>query len=232
MEKYFIYIAASSRVHHRCLTAVVLLCVLAVLWPNLAQAATDGKETGARLLRAELPKGASIQQTDCELLSRAVSRATLAHRADAPAILNAALTNGNTEDVPRKEDKRPCECVAHIVRACVKVAPEQASAVLDVALALYPDCSDALATILDEAKKNLQAYDYNNNGAEEPVAGINNVGNVNPTGSGFNNGFGAGFPGSPGFSGSTPTGGTALPSSGITALPPSGVTAVTSAVNQ
>ena len=223
MENYIIDTAAFSPTHYRRLAVVLFFCGLALLCLNSARAAADGKDTGARLLRAELPQGASIQQTDCEALSRAVGRATLAHRADAPAILSAALTNGNTEDVPRKQEKRPCECVAHIVRACVKVAPERASAVLDVALALYPDCSDALSLILAEAKKDLEAYDFKDrrdykDGAYAPVAGINNVRGGDPAGSAFGNGLGAGFPGSPGFSGSNP-------SSGATALvpPPSGV---------
>ena len=200
-------------------TVVLFLCIAATLWSSPARAATDGKEAGVRLLRAELPSGMSIQKADCVLLSRAVGRATLAHRADAPAILSAALTNGSTADALKKEERRPCECVAGIVRACVKVAPEQASAVLDVALALYPDCADTLAAILDEAKKTLTAYDYK----DQPVAGINNV---NPGGSAFGAGTGPGFPGSPGFSGSSPT-------SGDPVLPPAnGTVAATSTVNQ
>ena len=43
---------------------------------------------------------------------------------------------------------------------------------------------------------------------------------ANPSANGFANGFGAGFPGAPGFSGSTPGGGTALPLPVATAVTP------------
>ena len=229
MKKNNNHNSVSLRISSRRFTFVLICCALAALCPKPAQAAADGKEAGARLLRAELPTGTTIQQADCELLSRAVGRATLAHRTEAPAILSAALTDGRVDDEPRKEAKRPCECVAHVVRACVKVAPEQASAVLDVALALYPDCADTLSAILDEARKDLQAYNFDRqdykNVADAPVAGINNVGTGAASTNGFGAGFGPGFPGSPGFSGSSPSGGAAL-------TPPPNGTAATSTANQ
>lgn len=202
MKNSLISIARPLWTFSRRCTVVLFLFVVTALWSSPAQAAMDGKEAAARLLRAELPTGMSIQKADGEQLARAVGRATLAHRTDAPAILSAALTNGSTADVLKKEEKRACGDVTRIVRASIKAAPAQASAVLDVALALYPDCADSLSGLLAEARNAL---------SDEPVAGINNVSSgADTTASGFGTGFGPGFAGAPGFFGRTPSGGAAL----------------------
>ena len=167
---------------------------------TVLQAANEGKEVGMKLLVAQLPTGVTIQQADCEVLAKAVTKATLAHRNDAPAILQAALSNGNTEETLRKEDRRSCECVGRIVRASIKAAPSQASGITDMAMALYPDCATSLASILD------------GRATEQPVAGISTLGGAEPSGGGT----GAGFPGSPTFGGSSPSGGFALPTPAAT----------------
>ncbi len=228
----------------------LLLLVAAVSWSNAAYAA-GGKTAGAPLLRAQLPHGTTIQQADCAVLSRAVTRATLDHKTDAPAILSAALTNGSADETLRKEEKRSCECVTHLVRASVKAAPSQASDVVDVATALYPECADSLASILTQAKKDLAAYDYKDardyKGSNQPVAGIISQGGT-PGATAFG-GLGPGFPGSPGFGGSDPSsglGGTTFnggspgspgsagsdPSGGTSLPAPSGSVAITPVVNQ
>ncbi len=216
----------SFPVRSGCHAAAVLVFAALTWWAGPLQAAGDAKDQGVRLLQAQLPAGATIPKSDCETLAHAVDRATTAHRNDAPAILKAALTNGNVEEETlRKEDKRSCECVAHIVRASVQASPAHASEALEMATALYPECAEALAAVLDAAKKDLaSAYDFkdfkDHGGAiNQPVAGITS-GIGDPA-----SGLGPGFPGAPGFGGSSPSGGFALP-------PPSGVAAVTSVLNQ
>ena len=169
-----------------------------------------------------------VPQADCEQLARAVGRATLAHRADAPAILSAALGGG-----PSKT-KRPCACVTRIFRVAVAAAPTRASALLETASALYPDCTDALAAALNTADdknavddktvaddKNGPAgarsadapsmtRDFGDAYASDPATA--DLSDRDLGGLGFGGGFGPGFPGSPGFTGSPPSGGIALPS--------------------
>ena len=203
------------------------LCLaLAVVLAGYAlpvKAAQNATETGARLLQAQLPAGTAIPQTACEQLARAVGRATLAHRADAPAILSAAL-GGGTGNV-----KRPCACVTRIFRVAVAAAPTRASALLEAASALYPDCADALAaalnaaddkTVVDDKNGPAQARsadsspamvrDFGDDYANDPATA--DLSDRDLGGLGFGNGFGPGFPGSPGFTGSPPSGGIALPS--------------------
>ena len=60
--------------------------------------------------------------------------------------------------------------------------------------------------------RNFQGLDLNTPGTGDTAS--------NPSANGFANGFGAGFPGAPGFSGSSPGGGTALPLPVATAATP------------
>ena len=186
-------------------------------------AATD-TETGVRLLSAQLPSGKTIAQTDCEQLCRVVGRVTLTHRADAVAILSAALTGGVKKDASHAPAKRSCECVTRLFRVAVHAAPTQSSALLDAASALCPECADELAAALRQGDDKNVVDDKNgpaHAAAADPATN-------NPTGLGNNDpavdgdlsdrnygglGFGPGFPGSPGFVGSSPSGAIALPGS-------------------
>ncbi len=183
--------------------------------------AQSAAETGARLLQAQLPAGTTVPQADCEQLARAVGRATLAHRVDAPAILSAVL-GGETGKA-----KRPCACVTRIFRVAVAAAPTRASALLETASALYPDCADALAAALNAADdKNAvdakdgpkevrsadapsMTRDFGDTYANDPATA--DLSDRDFGGLGFGGGFGPGFPGSPGFIGSPASGGIALP---------------------
>ena len=211
----------------RSAAAGVLLLALAGGSSSL-RAATAAEESGARLLTAELPSGTKLSEVGCEVLARAVGKATKAHRAEAPEILSAALNGGVEKGARHSPEHLPCSCVSRIVRASLTAAPSEASAVFDQAVAIYPDCADELAALLDLATK--AGYNYKDavnpiDPGDQPVAGINNVGGVIGTGlSGFGAGLGPGFPGSPGFSGSDPSTGLALPPAG-------GVPAVTQTTN-
>ena len=184
--------------------------------------AQSAAETGGQLLQAQLPAGTTVPQADCEQLAHAVGRATLTHRADAPAILSAALGGGTSKT------KRPCACVTRIFRVAVAAAPTRASALLETASALYPDCADALAAALDTADdKNVvdakdgpkevrpadnapsMTRDFGDAYANDPTTA--DLSDRDFGALGFGGGFGPGFPGSPGFIGSPASGGIALP---------------------
>ena len=136
-----------------------------------------------------MPANIRPSQVDCETLAHAVRHATLAHHRDAPAILSAALTGG-------ADHQRPCACVERIFRASIAAAPDETSALLEMASALYPDCADTLGAALN----NLDADGASLDGA------------------GFGVGFGPGFPGAPGFTGSAPSGGLVLPPIAVTSV--------------
>lgn len=214
----------------RRLLSVSLFCCALILIgaPVRARAATASADAGVRLLQAQLPAGTAIPQTTCDQLARAVGRATLTHRGDAPSILAAALA----KDSHRSEARRPCACVVRIFRNSLAAAPSQASALLETASSLYPECADDLAAALDRANdknvvddKNGPALrqvsnDKHSGDTFDPnVRNLGEDGDPNDpdlsgrdiSGLGFGGGFGSGFPGSPGFIGSAPSGGVALP---------------------
>ena len=96
--------------------------------------------------------------------------------------------------------------VKTIVSAAFNAAPDESSDILQMALAIYPQYADEL----------------NGLAANPGSAPVNNA----PDGfntpqdlyGGFGVGFGPGFPGSPGFTGSTPSGAIALPGGDLTSV--------------
>ena len=197
--------------------------------PVQSPAAAPTTPTGLQLLQAQLPSGTAVPQASCDQLARAVSLATSAHHNDAPAILTAALMRTTKGDARTAPAKLPCASVARLLRASVTAAPDKASALLEVADSLYPDCADTLQAAL-EAYNDKNVVDGKDrpgaapagarNAANDPGAdgardaSSNNFDPFDPlsAASGFGVGFGPGFPGSPGFTGS--------PASGAIALPP------------
>ena len=186
--------------------------------PSLLVAADDPHKAAVYSLQAHMPKGTNLARADRESLAHAVLQATRDHRDQAPAILSAALDGSTTQASGRaKRIKRPCGDVARIFQASLIAAPEQASALSEVAMALYPDCADELSKVLHTQDRSVAAYDYKDRSdykdvADAPVAGINNARNQGDDFglgtdflTGFGAGFGPGFPGSPGFAGSSPS---------------------------
>lgn len=208
--------------------------------------AASPAENGARLLEVELPAKVTLLSADCEQLASAVGKATLAHQTQAPVILRAALTRG-VRKLARGEGKLPCPCAKRIFSVSVAAAPTQASALLDLATELFPDCATELAAALKDYDR--VAYDYKDGVDDKNVVAARNVPARNATdpagttgdpanavpspgdlsdrdlaglgfsdASGFGTGFGTGFPGSPGFVGSPPSGGVALPPAAVTSV--------------
>ncbi len=187
---------------------------------------TTTLQPGVRLLETELiPSRVTLLTARCEHLIIAVGKTTLAHPADTLSILHAALTRGVVKKKGHGEGEAeallPCTCARQIFLASVAAAPRRVSDILDLATLLYPDCTPEFA----EA---LQAYDSGirtGQGTGDPSGstdfnspmGVSISGGDNDTG-GFGVGFGPGFPGSPGFTGSGPSGGIALPPGALTSV--------------
>ncbi len=211
--------------------ALFIACLLPGL-PTLARAAEFTNETGVRLLEIELlPGKVALRSVKCDPLVIAVSKATLAHPHDAVAILDAALTR-RVHKLHDPVATLPCACARRIFLASVAAAPRRSSEFLDLALELYPDCAPEFAGALSDF--NSQNYltgtgpkGAGPNGENSPAASALN----SPMGAsmfdstdpgigdgGFGVGFGPGFPGSPGFTGSAPSGGIALPPAAVTSV--------------
>ena len=246
-------ISVPSRRSFSAVLPVLLGALLALTGPLSATTRID-TETGLRLLQKQLPVGTTPALTDCEHLSSAVVRATYGDRSHAPDILAAALSAGIDKDDPdHRTSRRPCACVVRIFRNVVIVAPAMASALLETASAIYPDCAESLTEALDGIgdKNPVDGKDYAPaapHTAADRSAGTGNAPgltndpalNSNP---GLNNdpgmhndpgltgdrdfaalGLAPGFPGAPGFVGS--------PASGGIALAPPTTRPVTSVVNE
>ncbi len=207
----------------RAATVALLACLL----PAASRAAGFTNETGVRLLEIELlPGKVTLRTVKCDPLVIAVSKTTLAHPRDAVAILDAALTR-RVRKLHDTVATLPCTCARRIFLASIAAAPRRSSEFLDLALELYPDCAPEFAGALSD-------FNSQNGPAGTGADGENSSaarGMTNPMGNslfhlsdpgaeegGFGVGFGPGFPGSPGFSGSGPSGGIALPPSVVTAV--------------
>lgn len=207
-----------------------------------AWSATPNSPSPSLRLRAELPPDVSVEKAPCDLLARALRRAVLARRSQSSALLTVALTG----DQPASRSKldRSCACVRQLFHAAAGADPGHASALLEQAISLCPACADELQREAQEVSDKNVVNDFKDTAADpasrrkaegfdpsfrDGIVPVADPGNA-PTGfdtpgdlyGGFGVGFGPGFPGSPGFTGSTPSGAIALPP-----LP----TAVTSVVN-
>ncbi len=204
---------------------LLLLCAALTGLPAPLWAAASDRDSGAPLLRAQLPAGVTLPKADCLQIIHAVSLAVRAHRSDAPGILSAALTRGGRKDSPQQAKKWPCTCVDRMLRAALVAAPEQASTLLEVAISLAPECVDSLQDMVQRFDDKNVVDDNDGPFANAPSGAQTSPVDANDPETepaGFGVGFGPGFPGSPGFTGSPPTGAIALPVSPV---------AVTSDVN-
>ena len=174
------------------------LWVIALGGMSSLEAATPSNESGVRLLEAQLPAKACITRTECVQLARAVGRATVAHRAEAEAILPAALLGGSNQEPHRFKAERPCACVSRLLKASLAAAPSHANALFEIAVETYPDCTESFESALNDLS-HAAGQDSDESGVDVPLLG------------GFGVGFGPGFPGAPGFAGSPPSAGHAVP---------------------
>jgi hypothetical protein len=149
-----------------------------------------------KLLDSDLPAGVTVKRASIDQLSDALYTATSQHPDLAMKLLEVAIL---AKTPPPHDGHLPCPDLITMLRKTVGAAPDQARQLLELAISLDPDCTDALNNIL----------------ADPTLIGLpaNSFGNGLGGNSGFGAGLGSSFPGSPGFTGSPPGGATALPPS-------------------
>ena len=94
-----------------------------------------------------------------------------------------------------------CSSLTKIVNGALSAAPRRSSDIVQMALSLHPECADQLNALLLSSPVNNGPDGFNTPSDEY---------------GGFGVGFGVGFPGSPGFVGSPPSGAIALPPTVVT----------------
>lgn len=161
--------------------AAVLAVVLTAA--PCAHAATD--TANASVLRANLPPNLTLKQASIAQMVKALHEAVVQHHDDAVDLLRIAVL----AKTPKQGDGLlSCEDLIRLVRAATTAATDKTSQLIDMGASLHPECADSLQNLL---------------------AGADALGE--DAGNGFGIGFGPGFPGSPGFVGSAPSGAFALP---------------------
>ena len=186
------------------LFAWALAAVMAVALPGIhsAQAATPNQQ-----LSRQLPPGVSLSRASITETAAALHVAVADNPRSSGSLTEAALVAKSKS----KGRKLTASEVKIIVSAAFSAAPGESSDILQMSLAMYPQYADELNALALNPDR----------GSPESSAPVNNA----PDGfntpedlyGGFGVGFGPGFPGSPGFSGSSPSGAIALPGGALTA---------------
>lgn len=144
-------------------------------------------------LSSELPAGVTLAKASIDQTAGAVRAAVAKDIDDATEILRTAIIS---KEPKQGQGKLPCKDVAKLTRAAIASDNAGASQLIDTAASLHPECSGELNDLLGSV-----------NGTD-----VNGAGLFAPSDTyGFGVGFGPGFPGAPGFVGSAPSGGFALP---------------------
>ena len=175
----------------------LLAAVMAVVL-SCAGSIRAAEGNAASLLSAELPAGVTLRHASSEQMNAAVRAAVKEHPEMAPNIVRAAILAKSARHEGKEMDNKdgvgaPCGMIVGIVRSAIASAPDKASDITQVALSLDPDCADALNSAIG-------------NGGFGDRSGLNIDNSPDDFYGGFGVGFGPGFPGSPGFTGSPPSG--------------------------
>ena len=168
--------------------------LLAVATTPTIHAATESAAARSRI-SSELPAGVSLARASVDQTAAAVRSAV----SKDPGMGESILTTAIMAKTPKQgQGQLSCENLTKLTRAAVASDMKQASMLVERASSMRPDCADSLNNLL--------------------VAGANNQTNTDVPGLfdtaddyAFGSGFGPGFPGSPGFVGSPPSGSVALP---------------------
>lgn len=185
-----------------------LAAVLAIAAPGIpAVRALSGAGT-VSLLKSELPAGVTLSNASISETAAALGAAVAAHPESAVSLTEVAIL----AKTPKKgHGTLSCRSLTKIVAAAVKAAPQKSSDTVEMALSMYPQCADALNVLLGDAANQGVPRGINNNAPDGYNTPSDEYG-------GFGVGFGPGFPGSPGFTGSTPSGAIALPPEQVTSV--------------
>ena len=193
--------------NYHSIPAVLCACLALVLSPiSHAHAATDAANASA--LRSNLPAGVTLARATIRQTAASLHATVLQHHDDALDLLRIAVL----AKTPKQGDGRlPCPDLRRLVQAACTAAPDKTSQLVELANTLDPDCADSLQDLLSGA---LGGEGSGGNGTNGNGTNGDGSGSDGPGGD-FNSplgGFGPGFPGAPGFVGSTPGNGVALPS--------------------
>lgn len=178
-------------VRHALLGAIAALLAVSA---STGQAAPASMAATRSRLSSELPAGVTLAKASIDQTAGAVKSAVAKDTDDATEILRVAIMS---KEPKQGQGKLPCKDVAKLTRAAIASDNAAASQLIDTAASLHPECSGELNDLL---------------GANNGAADANGAGLFAPADAyGFGVGFGPGFPGAPGFVGSAPSGGFALP---------------------
>ena len=160
--------------------------------------------TSAQILGSQLPAGTTLAKASVAQTANALESAVAKHP-DMSVSLTRVAVMARTPKTGQGE--LSCENLDKIIRGGVNGAPSHSREIVEEAVTLHPESSESLNALITEPHRSNAP-----NGVDTP-------GDLY---GGFGVGFGPGFPGSPGFTGSPP--------SGAIALPP-GLTPVTNTTN-
>lgn len=183
----------------------MLAVALALALPGVRPAWAVASSAAATLISSKLPADVTLRHASTEQMVAAVRAAVKEHPEMAPNIVRAAILAKSPRHGEERDFKdapidfkdavgAPCPYVLAVTRAAIESAPDKANDIVQVALALDPDCADALNNVAST----VDGFDPNGFGD-----GFDD--------GGFGAGFGPGFPGTPGFLGTPPAGAVALP---------------------
>ena len=176
--------------------AVAVLALALPVAPSLHAAANAANGKLVKMLSADLPPGVSLKTASASQMADAIYTVTSERPDLALGVLEAAIV---AKRPPPHQGDIPCPDVIKMLRKSVAAAPDKARDLLEMAISLNPECTDSFNDLLaDPTKLGL-------------APGAFGAGLTSSTVTGFGAGLGAGFPGAPGFTGSPPSGATALP---------------------
>lgn len=146
----------------RALLSLSLLGLLSVgLWLAMAPVARARVTTPVDLIQAGLPPGKTLTTASKPEFLAAVCAAVKEHRTVAPEITRTAVSAHReyagdiVSTVLRCSADGDCAFVGRVVRAAIATAASEASIIQDAALAINPDCADAVQGGMPDGKEVL-----------------------------------------------------------------------------
>ena len=164
----------------------VLATLMVVALPGVKS--TFAAMSSAQILSSQLPAGVTLSKATVKQTASALHEAVAKNHDAAVSLLDAAIT------AKSKGGNLSCGGVSSLVDAAKSSAPEKSRELTEAAMSMKPECGDALS-------QGARA------GSDTGGGILGSVGQAaGEEAQGFGAGLGAGFPGSPGFIGSAPSG--------------------------
>lgn len=183
-----------SAANARTVLSLLLAAALgAGLWVGTVPVARGARTlTPAEMIQEGLPPGKTMKSaTKPEFLS-AVCAAVRKHREVAPEITKAAVAAHReyagdiVATVLRCSPSLDCDFVGLIVTSAVRAAPSEASIIDDAALAVAPDCADAIQAATTKGGSDIPGEGPDNFGGGPPLNQVPLPGSIGGGGGGFN----------------------------------------------